>query len=183
MGSQGKLVVISGPSGAGKTSVCRALKQYPQVTFSVSATTRPKRPGERDCQDYHFLSAEDFERRLADGEFLESAGYNSHLYGTLREPMETALAGGQVYVLEIEVQGTRQLRESRVDGVFVFIVPPGLDVLRERLRGRGTDTEKQIEERIAIARKELQAATLYDHVVINEDLERTIGEVADIIGL
>lgn len=183
MGSGGKLVVISGPSGAGKTSVCRALKEFPRVSFSVSATTRPQRPGEQDGRDYHFLSSEDFDRRLAAGEFLESASYNGHSYGTLRAPMVQALAEGKVFVLEIEVQGTRQLRDASVEGIFVFVVPPDLDVLRQRLVDRGTDSAEEIEQRIAIATEELESADLYDHVVVNEDLDRTIEAVADIIGL
>ena len=115
--------------------------------------------------------------------FLESARYNGHFYGTLRRPMEQALADGQVFVLEIEVQGTRQLRDAAVDGKFVFVVPPDLDVLRQRLQNRGTDSPEEIEQRIAIATEELKSADLYDHVVVNEDLDRTIAAVADIIGL
>jgi guanylate kinase len=183
MGSAGELVVISGPSGAGKTSVCRALKEFPRVSFSVSATTRPQRPGEEDGRDYHFLSSKDFVSRMAAGEFLESASYNGHFYGTLRRPMEQALLDGQVFVLEIEVQGTRQLRDAAVDGKFVFVIPPDLDVLRQRLQNRGTDSPEEIEQRIAIATEELKSADLYDHVVVNEDLDRTIAAVADIIGL
>ena len=183
MVSGGKLVVVSGPSGAGKTSVCRALKKYPGVVFSVSATTRPQRPGEQDGVDYHFVSPAEFERRVADGEFVESAKYGSYHYGTPRAPMVKSLAAGEVFVLEIDVQGTRQLREAGVEGLFVFVVPPGIDVLRQRLIGRGTDSADEIEQRLAIAADELRAADLYDQVIVNEDLDRTIGEIADIIGL
>ena len=183
MGRGGKLVVVSGPSGAGKTSVCRALKKYPGVIFSVSATTRPQRSGEQAGVDYHFVSTGEFERRLAKGEFLESAKYGRYHYGTPRAPMEEALASGEVFVVEIDVQGTRQLREAKVEGVFVFVVPPGIDALRQRLTGRGTDSAEEIEERLAIAAEELQAAELYDHVLVNENLDRTIRELADIIGL
>ena len=183
MGKGGKLVVVSGPSGSGKTSVCRALKKYPGVVFSVSATTRPQRQGERDGVDYHFVSREEFERRVADGEFVESAQYGNYHYGTLRAPMVEALAAGEVFVLEIDVQGTRQLREAAVEGLFVFVVPPGVDALRQRLIGRGTDSSEEIEQRLAIAADELRAADLYDRVIVNEDLDRTIGELADIIGL
>jgi guanylate kinase len=179
----GKLVVISGPSGAGKTSVCRALKNDPRVAFSVSATTRSKRPGEVDGVDYHFLSQAEFARREAAGEFLEQAEYNGNHYGTLRAPMDQALAAGLVFILEIEVQGTRQLRAAGVDGDFIFIVPPDMEVLRQRLIVRGTNSPAEIEARMQIAAAEMTAADLYDHVVPNVVLDDTIAEVRRRIGL
>jgi len=186
----GKLVVLSGPSGAGKTSVCRALKQYATVEFSVSATTRPPRAGERPGVDYHFLSPAEFERRIAAGEFLEWARYNDRLYGTLREPMDAAIAAGRTFLLEIEVRGTRQLREQRIPGLYLFIAPPSIDELRARLQRRGTNTEEDIESRVRIAEQEIAAARefldgapLYDHTIVNVDLQATIDEVARLIGL
>lgn len=179
----GKLVVISGPSGAGKTSVCKALRQRSEVEFSVSATTRAMRAGEQDGVDYHFLGAAEFERRVAAGEFLEWARYNQNCYGTLRGPMDLALAAGRIFVVEIEVQGTRQLRAAGVPGIYVFIVPPSPDVLRQRLRARAANSHEDIEARLAIAEQELAAKDLYDHVVVNEDLARTIREVEELIGL
>lgn len=182
--ARGQLVVISGPSGAGKTSVCRALKQHPDVEFSVSATTRAPRAGERDGVDYHFLSREDFQRRLRENQFLEWATYNGNLYGTPRWPMDQALARGRTFLLEIEVQGTRQLRQAGVPGLYVFIAPPSLDELRRRLLHRGSNDPAEIEQRLRIAEQELAAAAevfagapLYDVVVENQDLERTIAEV------
>ena len=180
---EGKLVVISGPSGSGKTSVVRALRKHPRVVFSVSATTRPIRPDEADGVDYHFLDRAEFERRRQAGEFLESAEYNGNFYGTLRQPMLQALARGECFVLEIEVQGTRQLRASGVAGLYVFLVPPDLDVLRQRLARRGTNSPEEIEARLAIARAEMEARDLYDHVVVNDDLARAIADVERIIGL
>lgn len=179
----GKLVVISGPSGAGKTSVCRVLKQDPRVEFSVSATTRPIRRGEQDGVDYHFLSREEFERRRDAGEFLEWAEYNDNFYGTLRGPMLEALAAGRTFILEIEVQGTQQLRREGVVGEYVFIVPPSMDILRQRLVARGTNSGQEIEARLEIAAKELEARELYDHVIVNNQLEQTIQRVQETIGL
>jgi guanylate kinase len=179
----GKLVVISGPSGAGKTSVCKALKDRPNVEFSVSATTRAIRKGEVEGVDYHYLSRDEFERRIRAGEFLEWASYNGNLYGTLRAPMERALAAGRIFLLEIEVQGTRQLRTADVPGMYVFIVPPDMNVLEQRLRKRGNNSEHEIEQRLRIAAAEMEAKGLYDHIVVNEDLQETVRTVAELIDL
>lgn len=185
----GKLVVISGPSGAGKTSVCRELKRLPGVEFSVSATTRAPRTGEQDGVDYHFLTREDFERRVQLGEFLEWASYNGNLYGTPKWPMDLAIQKGRTFLLEIEVAGTRQLREKRVQGIYLFIAPPSLEELRARLVRRGTNTEQDIESRVRIARDEIEAAQqrvggvpMYDHTIPNVDLATTIAHVARLIG-
>ncbi|MCA8948675.1 MAG: guanylate kinase [Planctomycetes bacterium] len=184
----GRLVVISGPSGAGKTSVCRALKRLPDVEFSVSATTRPMRDREENGIDYHFLTKPDFEARVERGEFLEWADYNGKLYGTLRAPMEAALARGRIYLLEIEVAGTRQLRECDTDGLYVFIEPPSIDELRQRLVRRGSNAAEEIEQRVRIAADEIAAARgevagrpLYDHFVVNADLDATIARVTELI--
>ena len=187
-GARGKLVVISGPSGAGKTSVCRALKQHPDVEFSVSATTRRMRDGERDGVDYHFLSRDDFQRRLSENQFLEWATYNGNLYGTPRWPMDAALARGKTFLVEIEVKGTRQLRERGIEGLYVFIAPPSIDELRRRLVNRGSNDPVEIEQRVRIAEEELAAARdnvagrpLYDVTIENVDLDRTIRAVNELL--
>jgi guanylate kinase len=187
-GARGKLVVISGPSGAGKTSVCRALKQHPDVEFSVSATTRRMRDGERDGVDYHFLSREDFQRRLGENQFLEWASYNGNLYGTPRWPMDAALARGKTFLVEIEVKGTRQLRERGIEGLYVFIAPPSIDELRRRLVNRGSNDAAEIDQRVRIAEEELAAAReavggrpLYDVTLENVDLDATIRAVKELL--
>jgi guanylate kinase len=185
----GRMVVVSGPSGAGKTSVCRALKERPGVEFSVSATTRPMRAGEREGVDYHFLTRDEFEVRVRRGEFLEWASYNDNLYGTLRAPMTQALDAGRTFLLEIEVEGTRQLRSQRVPGLYLFIAPPSLAALRERLEKRGTNSRGDIDARVRIAEQEIAAATgtvdgrpLYDHTIVNDRLDATIRRVEELIG-
>lgn len=185
---QGKLVVISGPSGAGKTSVCRVLKENAEVEFSVSATTRRMREGEQDGVDYHFLTREVFEQRLSEDQFLEHAEYNGNLYGTPRWPMDDALARGKTFLVEIEVDGTRQLRRRGVEGLYLFIEPPSIDELRQRLERRGTNGAEEIAQRVAIAEQEIEAAReqveggpLYDRFVENADLERTIATVKELL--
>lgn len=185
---KGKLVVISGPSGAGKTSVCRALKLRPDVEFSVSATTRAMRDGESDGIDYHFLSREDFQRRVSENQFLEWASYNGNLYGTPRWPMDAALARGKTFLLEIEVKGTRQLRERGVPGLYVFIAPPSLGELRLRLERRGSNPAAEIDQRVRLAEEEIAASRevvagvpMYDVTVENRDLQQTIRQVEGLI--
>ena len=180
---RGKLVVISGPSGAGKTSVCRELKKEPGVEFSVSATTRAMRPAETNGVDYHFLGHDEFRRRQAAGDFLESALYNGNFYGTLRQPMDAALAAGQIFIVEIEVQGTQQLRDADVEGDFIFIVPPSLEELRRRLVNRHANTAEEIEARMQIAVQEMTAESLYDCSISNDVLSDTIAAVKQRVGL
>jgi guanylate kinase len=167
-----KVFVITGPSGVGKGTLIRTLlERVPQLELSVSATTRRPRPGETQGVDYHFLSEDEFERRAAADEFVEHARYSGHRYGTLRSDLEQRLAGGRPVVLEIEVQGARQIRDSMPEAVQIFIAPPSEDALRARLVGRGTDEPEQVAARLETARGELAARGEFGHVVVNDRLE------------
>lgn len=182
-GSEGKMVLISGPSGAGKSTICRRLMQDPRVEFSVSATTRAPRAGEVNGRDYHFLTPQQFRAKMAAGEFIEQAEVHGNMYGTLRAPMERAIAEGRIYLLEIDVQGANQIKAQQIPGLSLFIAPPDAEVLRRRLVGRGTDSAEVIERRLAKAQDELRERVKYDHVIVNDDLERALLEVRELIGL
>jgi guanylate kinase len=174
--------VITGPSGVGKGTLIRGLMEHvPQLELSVSATTRPPRPTERDGVDYHFLSDREFDRRVAAGDFVEHARYSGHRYGTLRSELERRLQAGVPLVLEIEVQGARQMRAAMPEAVQVFIAPPSLEALRARLVGRGTDAARDVEARLATAREELAAREEFGHVVVNDRLEDAVDDLAGIV--
>lgn len=181
--SRGKIVVISGPSGSGKTTVCDALLSDPSVTRSVSATTRPARPGERDGGHYHFLSREQFGARAERGYFAEYAEYDGELYGTPREPLEEALAAGRTVLVEIDVQGAAQLRGAYPDGIYIFLDAPGRDAAMARLEHRNTETPQERSRRMQTAERERDTAQRqhFDHTVINDDLDQTVVEVRRLI--
>ena len=173
------MLVITGPSGVGKGTVIRALRErLSGVEVAVSATTRAPRPGEVDGRDYHFLSREEFERRLARGEFLEHATYAGNRYGTLRAELERP---ARLLVLEIEIQGARQVREALPGAMRVFIAPPSLDALRERLADRGSDSPEQVESRLAAAREELGARPEFAHVIVNDRLDAAVDELVRLV--
>ncbi|MGI8727383.1 MAG: guanylate kinase [Solirubrobacterales bacterium] len=177
-----RVFVITGPSGVGKGTLMRELcEQVPEVELSISATTRDPRRGEEDGTDYHFLSREEFDRRVAESEFLEWATYSGNRYGTLRREVERRVDQGAPVVLEIEVQGARQVRETMPEAVRIFIEPPDPEVLRERLEGRGTDGTDVIERRLEEARKELRAADEFSHRVTNDEVDRAANELAGIV--
>jgi guanylate kinase len=177
-----QLFVITGPSGVGKGTLIRGLlERIPELELSVSATTRPPRPGEQDGIAYHFLGPEEFDRRVAAGEFVEHATYSGNRYGTLRAELERRLADGVPLVLEIEVQGARQVRAELPDALQVFIAPPSLDALRVRLVGRGTDEPDQVDERLRTAERELEAQPEFARVVVNDRLEQATDELAEIV--
>lgn len=177
-----KVFVITGPSGVGKGTLIGALlKRVPGLELSVSATTREPREGEVDGRDYHFLAPEEFDRRVEAGEFLEFATYSGNRYGTLRSEVERRLAAGRSVVLEIEVQGARQVRAAMRESVQVFIAPPAPAVLRERLEGRGADSGEAIDARLAVAEQELAAQDEFAHRVVNDKLGRAAGELEEIV--
>jgi guanylate kinase len=153
----------------------------PELALSVSATTRQARPGETQGEHYHFLSDEEFARRVAAGDFVEWAEYSGRRYGTLREELERHTSGGHPVVLEIEVQGARQVRETLPDAVQIFIRPPSDEALRDRLIGRGTDDPQQIERRLAVAEEELRAAAEFPYVVTNDRLDEAVDALAGIV--
>jgi len=177
------MVLISGPSGAGKSTLCRRLLEDARVQFSVSATTRAPRDGEVDGRDYHFLTPEEFRAKTAAGEFIEQAEVHGNMYGTMRAPMEQAIAAGLIYLLEIDVQGANQIKAQEIPGLFLFIAPPDEETLRKRLIGRGTDAPEVIERRLAKAADELRERVKYDNVIVNDDVERALAEVRALMGL
>ena len=177
-----KVFVITGPSGVGKGTLIRALRErVPELELSVSATTRRARPGETQGVDYHFLSDEEFQRRVEAGEFVEHAEYSGRRYGTLRSELDRMVAGGHPVVLEIEVQGARQVRDAMPEAEQIFITPPSEDALRARLIGRGTDDADQVAKRLDTAREELAAKDEFGHVICNDRLEDAAGELERVV--
>jgi guanylate kinase len=170
---RGRLIVVSGPSGAGKSTLIRAsLEEVPELAYSVSATTRRPRPGEVDGVDYIFLSRREFECWIQEGRFLEWAEYSGNLYGTPERKVEEFLDEGKSVILELELQGARQVRVKRPDAVMVFVRAPSLEETRRRLTGRATESEEALESRLATAVGEVAARDEFDHEVINENRER-----------
>jgi guanylate kinase len=177
-----RVYVITGPSGVGKGTLIRGLmERLPDLELSVSATTRAPRAGEHDGVDYHFLTTEDFDRRVAQGDFVEHADYAGRRYGTLRSELEERLAEGVPVVLEIEVQGARQVRAAMPEAVQVFIAPPSLSALRTRLVGRGTDDPQEVARRLEVAEQELTAQPEFAHVVVNDRLDEALEKLVAIV--
>ena len=186
------LLVVSAPSGAGKSSLCnRLIEKFPQMVYSISCTTRPPRGNEQDGVHYHFLSEEEFSKRIASGEFLEHALVHGNRYGTLKQTVYDALAQGCDIIMDIDVQGAKQIRlacaaladddmikQSLVD---IFIAPPSMEELRRRLCGRSTDSAEVIEKRMRNAADEMKHQSYYQHIVINDIFERAADELAEII--
>jgi guanylate kinase len=174
--------VLSSPSGGGKSTIARHLLEAREdVVYSVSATTRPRRAGETDDREYHFLERAEFERRVAAGDFVEWAEYGGNLYGTLRSEVEQGLASGRHVVLDIEVAGSRQVRQRFPQAVQVFVLPPSAAALAQRLRGRNTEDPATVVRRLEIAGRELEAAREYEYVVVNDDVVDAVSQVAAIL--
>ncbi len=174
--------MVSGPSGSGKSSIVRELLDRLDIAFSVSATTRLPRPGERHGDHYDFVSLRDFEAMIDEGELLEWAIYNNRYYGTPKAGVDAALAEEKDILLEIEIQGARQVRANRPDALMFFISPPSLHELEQRLRRRGDTSATDIEDRLEIAKTEMEEASgLFDHIVVNDHLERAVEEIEGLI--
>jgi len=177
-----RVFVITGPSGVGKGTLIRTLRQQvPELELSVSATTRAPRPGEEDGRDYHFLSEDEFERLVQGGAFVEPAGSSGRRYGTLRSELERRTAAGHSVVLEIELQGARQVKRSLPDAVRIFIAPPSGDALRNRLVGRGDTSPEDIDRRLEVARGELEARDEFDEVVTNDRLDEAVAQLVSLV--
>jgi guanylate kinase len=181
-GTSAKVFVITGPSGVGKgTLIKKLLERVPGLALSVSATTRAPREGEEHGRDYHFLTEEQFQERREAKDFLEFAHYSGNHYGTLNSELDRCLDKGCSVVLEIEVQGATQVRASRPDSVQIFIAPPDESVLRDRLRGRGTDSAEAIDKRLQVAEQELGAQGDFDFLIVNDDLDKASDELESIV--
>lgn len=179
---RGRLIVVSGPSGAGKSTLIRAsLEAVPKLAYSVSATTREPRPGEVDGKDYIFLSQEEFERWIEENRFLEWAEYSGNLYGTPEKKVEELLDQGKSVILEIELQGARQVRMKRPDAVMVFVRAPSLEETRRRLTGRATETEEALESRLATAEGEVAASDEFDYEIVNEVREQARKDMIELM--
>lgn len=178
----GKLFVLSGPSGSGKSTIIARILENIDIDFSVSATTRPPRPGEIDGVHYWFVDREGFEEMIDTGSLLEWAEYNSNLYGTPAGPILDANSRGRDVLLDIEIQGARQVKENRPTAIMIFVAPPSIDELERRLRYRGDTSENDIAARLAIAADQIAvAAELFDFVVINDDLDAAVAHVTSLI--
>lgn len=178
--SQGKLIVLTGPSGVGKGTLMRSLLQrHPELYYSVSATTRPPRPGEIDGKHYHFINRSKFEKLVAGGEFLEWAEFAGNYYGTPRQAVLNQINSGKSVVLEIELEGARQIRSSFAEAFSIFILPPSINELEKRIRSRGQDTEDAIARRLRRAQDEINAAEEFDLQIVNDDFEAALNSIEE----
>jgi guanylate kinase len=180
MSSRGVLLVLSGPGGVGKSTVVSELKKFENFHFSVSATTRPPRPNEIDGVAYHFVDDQKFQKMIDDGDFLEWAQFAGARYGTPRKAVIDSLDSGKNVLLEIEIQGARQVKRAMPDAVMVFLAPPSIEELESRIIGRGTDSPERISARLALAHEELAAAGEFDHMITNHRVEDVVGALVSL---
>jgi guanylate kinase len=179
---QGLLFVVSAPSGAGKTSLCLAITDtLEKLTHSVSTTTRKPRSGEIDGRDYYFVSQERFREMVQEGDFAEWAEVHANFYGTSRRVLDVMASKGQDVILDIDTQGAKQIKEKYANAVFIFIMPPSLDILEERLRNRKSDNEDEIKRRMQRSREEIRDYALYDYLIVNRDFDRALTELRSIV--
>ena len=178
-----KLLVLAGPTAVGKGTVARnIIENHPEIVLSVSATTRQPRPGEVDGKSYFFLTDAEFDELIQTGQILESAVvHGTHRYGTPRQPVEAALAAGHPVLLEIDIQGARQVKAAMPDAITVFLTPPSWDELVRRLRGRGTETESEMANRLETARQELASKDEFDHVIVNDEVAKCAASVVELL--
>ena len=179
--AKGKFIVISGPSGVGKGTICNKLINELNAWYSVSTTTRNPREGEVDGVNYYFITKEEFEKKIREGEFLEYNIYNDNYYGTSKKAVLEKMNSGINVFSEIDVNGAHNIKKIFPDALLIYIAPPSMEALRERLIGRGTESEEKINQRLEIAKKELEEVDFYDYVVVNDDLEKATNEVRNII--
>jgi guanylate kinase len=180
-GSAGKLLIVAGPSGVGKSSIVHELLKKSGRKLSVSCTTRPPREGERDGVDYSFLGTEEFETLIGKNGFAEYAHVHGNYYGTMRRPLDEALSDGTVCILDIDVQGAEQIKAEYPEAISIFILPPSFEVLEARLRGRRTDDEAVIKGRLKRAKAEISRQDEFDHRVVNEQLEKAVSQIEVIL--
>ena len=179
---RGQLIIISGPSGAGKGTIYNEiLKNNKDINFSISMTTREKRPGEKEAKDYYFVTKEEFEKNIEEENFLEYAEVHGNYYGTPIKPILESLKEGKDIILDIDIQGALNVKNKMEEGIFIFIMPPTMKELRDRLVKRGTETKEKIIERFKNAYKEINEATKYNYVVINDEVENAVKKVESII--
>ncbi len=182
MAQKGLPIIISAPSGAGKTTLCQALKKrLPDLNFSVSHTTRPPRENEQDGVDYHFITKKKFMEMTDRDEFLEWAQIHGNYYGTARKNITDTLQKGKDLVLELDIQGVETLRNLKYRGVYIFILPPSMEELEKRLTGRGTESDNQIKQRLEAGKKEMAKSRLYDYAVTNTNVDESVGTMLAII--